>query len=126
GGAGFFQDVVSGRADRLAHRLCEFGVGHETLVGICVERGVQMMIGILAILKAGGAYVPLDPGYPPERLAFMLADSKAKIVLSEKRTARLVSAPGANIVLLDDETPWSGASSEDLKLEVTPEDLCYV
>src|SRR5262249_18200687 len=67
---------LSRRANRLAHRLRKLGVGPETLVGICVERSVEMVVGLLGILKAGGAYVPLDPNYPRDRLTFMLQDSK--------------------------------------------------
>ena len=65
---------LNSRANQLAHYLRRLGIGPEKLVGICVERSIEMVIGLLGILKAGGAYVPLDPSYPRERLAFMLED----------------------------------------------------
>ena len=75
------------RANQLARRLMQLGVGAETLVGISLERSVEMMVALLAVLKAGGAYVPLDPGYPPERLKMVLADAQPKIVLTQDRLA---------------------------------------
>ena len=65
---------LDARANQLAHHLQSLGVGPEVVVGLCVERSLEMMVGLLGILKAGGAYLPLDPAYPPERLAFMLED----------------------------------------------------
>src|SRR6476469_5310328 len=70
------------RANQLAHHLQTLGVGPEVLVGLCVERSVEMVIGLLGILKAGGAYLPLDPSYPPERLAMILTDAQPLILLS--------------------------------------------
>ena len=67
------------RANRLAHRLMDAGVGPDVLVGLAVERSIDMVVGLLAVLKAGGAYVPLDPEYPRERLAYMLEDSGVKL-----------------------------------------------
>ena len=72
------------RANQLAHYLKKLGVGPEVLVGICVERSLEMMIGLLGILKAGGAYVPLDPEYPQERLAFILKDTRAAVLLTQR------------------------------------------
>ena len=66
---------LDARANQLAHHLQSLGVGPEVVVGLCVERSLEMMVGLLGILKAGGAYLPLDPAYPPERLAFMLEDA---------------------------------------------------
>ena len=63
------------RSNQLAHHLRGLGVGPEVVVGLCVERSLEMVVGLLGILKAGGAYLPLDPGYPADRLAYMLADA---------------------------------------------------
>ncbi|MDZ4343688.1 MAG: amino acid adenylation domain-containing protein [Candidatus Binatia bacterium] len=76
---------LNNRANQLAHYLQKQGVGPEVLVGICVERSLEMIVGLLGILKSGGAYVPLDPAYPQERLAFMLEDTQAKVLLTQKR-----------------------------------------
>ena len=73
------------RADQLAQTLCALGVGPEKRVGLCVERSLEMMVGLLGILKAGGCYVPLDPAYPKERLAFMLEDSQALVLLTQEK-----------------------------------------
>ena len=72
------------RANQLAHHLQSLGVRPEVLVGICVERSVEMVVGLLGILKAGGAYVPLDPNYPPERLSYMLTDSAVEVLLTQQ------------------------------------------
>lgn len=74
---------LNDRANHLAHHLQRLGVGRETLVAICVERSMEMVVGLWAILKAGGAYLPLDPTYPAERLSFMLTDSQAPILLTQ-------------------------------------------
>jgi len=92
------------RANQLAHHLQTQGVKPEVLVGICVERSLEMMVGILAILKAGGAYVPLDPTYPQERLAFMLEDSAAPIILTQAALRSLLP-PSARTFCLD--TQWA-------------------
>ena len=76
---------LNDRANRLAARLRDLGVRPETLVGICMERSVEMVVGLLGVLKAGGAYVPLDPEYPAERLAFMVADSDPPVLLTQRR-----------------------------------------
>ena len=67
----------------MAHHLRSLGVGPEMVVGICVERSLEMLVGLLGILKAGGAYLPLEPTYPPERLTFMLADAQASVVVTQ-------------------------------------------
>jgi len=91
------------RANQLAHCLREFHVAPEVRVGIFMHRSLEMMVGLLGILKAGGAYVPLDPVYPPERLAFMLADSQVSVVLTDGRLRQLVPIiEGLQILCLDD------------------------
>ena len=74
---------LDARANQLAHHLQSLGVGPEVVVGLCVERSLEMMVALLGILKAGGAYLPLDPAYPPERLAFMLEDAAAPVLLTQ-------------------------------------------
>src|SRR5213079_2239653 len=74
------------RANRLAHHLRGLGVRPETVVGLCLARSLDMIVGLLGILKAGGAYLPLDPDYPQERLAFMLADARARVLLTHDAT----------------------------------------
>src|SRR4029077_1137063 len=74
---------LDARANQLAHHLRALGVGPEVVVGLCVERSLEMLIALLGILKAGGAYLPLDPDYPPERLAFMLEDSHAPLLRTQ-------------------------------------------
>ena len=92
--------ALDAHANRLAHHLQSLGVGPETIVGLCVERSPEMVIGLLGILKAGGAYLPLDPNYPRERLAFMLADAGAAVLVTQQRCSdgcrkTLQPAPGA-------------------------------
>src|SRR5439155_23500362 len=78
------------RANRVAHYLRALGVGHETVVGLCLARSLDMIVGLLGILKAGGAYLPLDPDYPRQRLAFMLADARARVLLAHEPTHDLI------------------------------------
>ncbi|WP_339548899.1 AMP-binding protein, partial [Pseudomonas sp. RA_35y_Pfl2_P32] len=83
------------QANRLAHRLQAAGVGPDGLVGVCLERGPQLMVALLAVLKAGGAYVPLDPEFPAERLRHMLDDSRAALLLSQTSLQPALQALGA-------------------------------
>jgi amino acid adenylation domain-containing protein len=89
------------RANQLARHLQKLGVKSEVLVGICVERSLEMLIGILSILKAGGAYIPLDPAYPQERLAFMLEDAQVSVLLTQQRLLERLPEHRAEIVCLD-------------------------
>jgi amino acid adenylation domain-containing protein len=89
-------------ADRLAHHLRGLGVQAETIVGICLDRSLEMMIGLLAVLKAGGAYLPLDPAYPAERLAYMLEDSRAALVITQRNLLLNLKDVSATCILIDE------------------------
>ena len=91
------------RANQLAHHLQSLGVTTETLVGICVERSVEMVVGLLAILKAGGAYVPLDPSYPKERLAFMVQETAIPVLLTQSHVVAHLPPTTAQIVCVDQD-----------------------
>ena len=93
-GERFSYGELNRRADRLADRLQELGVGPDVLVGVSLERSLELMVALLAVLKAGGAYVPLDPGYPAERLSFMVEDSGVAVLLTSERLARLEDSGG--------------------------------
>lgn len=132
------------RANCLAHHLQKLGVGPEVLVGICVERSLEMVFGLLGILKAGGAYVPLDPVYPQERLAFMLEDAQVPVLLTQQRFVEGFPKSRVKIICLDsdwegiDSTPSKKASptgiaslpalesQENPASEVTADNLAYV
>jgi len=92
---------LNARANQLASRLRNLGVEAETLVGICVERSLEMVVGLLAIVKSGGAYVPLDPAYPKERLAFMLEDSKPLVVLTQTPLLDALPKTTAHMLCVD-------------------------
>jgi amino acid adenylation domain-containing protein len=115
------------RANRLAHHLRALGVGPETLVGVCVERSPEMVVAVLATLKAGGAYVPLDPTYPPDRLAFILEDTRLSVLLTQERLAQALPAHAARVVLLDPgSADWGGAPVHNPAPLGGPERLAYV
>ena len=102
---------LNDRANRLAHHLRGLGVGPDVLVGLCVERGVEMMVGILGIVKAGGAYVPLDPEYPAERLSFMLEDAEAPVMVTQAGVLERLPETAARIVCVDRDWPVIEACS---------------
>jgi amino acid adenylation domain-containing protein len=115
------------RANRLARHLLSEGCEPGSPVGLCVERSAGMVVAILAILKAGCAYVPLDANYPPERLAFMLEDTRARFLLTEGRLAAGLDARGARVVRLDADAEAVGRQSADNpSLPNDPEALAYV
>ena len=89
------------KANQLAHYLRSLGVGTKDLIGICLERSLEMVVGLLGILKAGAAYVPLDPGYPAERLAFILADTQTPIILTQEKLVTSLQADSRKVVCLD-------------------------
>jgi non-ribosomal peptide synthetase component F len=112
------------RANRVAHHLRRLGVGPEVVVGVCLERSPELVVALLGVLKAGGAYLPLDPGYPSDRLAFMLSDAQAPLVLTQRELTERVSVAGVRRVHLDElaqepvEQPAGAA--------VGPDNLAYV
>ncbi|WP_409319665.1 AMP-binding protein, partial [Pseudomonas sp. KCJK9016] len=111
---------------RLAHHLRGLGVGPDARVAICVERGLEMVVGLLAILKAGGGYVPLDPAYPLERLAYMLEDSAPSAVLVQGSTRALLGEVAVPVVDLDHDT-WQSLSTENPSVDgLTPQHTAYV
>ena len=118
---------LNSRANRLAHYLQKHGVGAESLVGICADRSLEMVVGLLGILKAGGAYVPLDPEYPKERLAFMLEDTRAPVLLTQQRLVDGLRAHNADVVCLDRDWEEVAAESDKNPISGTAADgLAYV
>ena len=118
---------LNDRANQLAHYLQSLGVGSEVLVGICVERSPDTVIGILGILKAGGAYVPLDPAYPQDRIAYSIADSKIEVLLTNQKHLADLPEHQAQVVCCDrDWQKISSYSKENPNSEVKPSNLAYV
>ncbi len=114
------------QANQLAHRLIEHGVGPDVLVGICMERSVEMVVSLLAVLKAGGAYVPLDPEYPRERLAYMVEDSGIALLLTQSHLRAQLPVPTSMRVLNVDEQDYLACSTEATGVQPQPENLAYV
>ena len=127
------------RANQLAHYLISLGIGSEKLVGICLDRSIEMVVGLLGILKAGGAYVPLDPAYPKERLQFMLEDAQCSVLLTQKDLLDdrgLIIEDGHRPSILDNQTKMVCLDSDwpmiaeqiedDPKRRVCAENLAYV
>jgi amino acid adenylation domain-containing protein len=115
------------RSNQLARYLQTKGVGADVLVGICIDRSVEMVVGLLGILKAGGAYVPIDPSYPVERLTFMLADTQLKIILTQSQLVKKLPTHQAEVICLD--TEWGKIqphSLENLTCQINPDNLAYV
>ncbi|HHO68610.1 MAG TPA: amino acid adenylation domain-containing protein [Gammaproteobacteria bacterium] len=119
---------LDARANRLAQHLLARGFGGpEALAGICVERSVEMVVGILGILKSGAAYVPVDPAYPRDRIRFMLDDTRVGVLLTQSHLVDELPSLDADILCLDrDEETWSGLPAETPDSGVEPANLCYV
>ena len=134
---------LDARANQLAHALRQLGVGPDVLVGLCLERSVEMVVGLLGILKAGGAYVPLDPAYPPDRLAFMLEDSGTSVLITTttdhrppttdpfdkvtRRQGEAITVSGSLVVFLDSDWPTIAQHpTTPPSSAVVPDHLAYV
>jgi amino acid adenylation domain-containing protein/non-ribosomal peptide synthase protein (TIGR01720 family) len=117
---------LDGRANQLAHALRAEGAGRDVLVGLCVERGPDMLVGLLGILKAGAAYLPLDPAYPAERLAFMLGDADLDLLVSQEQVlASLPSHTARSLSLDGDAARLDGQPSTSPQAGARPQDLAY-
>jgi non-ribosomal peptide synthetase component F len=103
-------EELNARANQLAHYLRTLGIGSEVLVGLCMERSVEVVVGLLGILKAGGAYVPLDPSYPAQRLAFMLEDTRAAVLLTSAGLLSKLPAGAGQRLCVD--TEWAKVAGQ--------------
>ncbi len=126
-GAQFTYRDLDERANQLAHFLRQRGVGPEVLVGLCLDRSVELVVGILGILKAGGAYVPLDVAYPRERMAFMLSDAQVTLILTQSHLATQLGDHHAETVCLDKDWPQIALHPRSRpESALTPQNLAYV
>ena len=116
------------RADLLARELIGLGVTRGVPVALCVDRSPEMLVALLAILKAGGAYLPLDPGYPPERLAYMIEDSRTPLLLTQRSLLNRLPTASARVLCLEDygERPEASNERTEVGLRVSSDDLAYV
>ncbi|MEG4941339.1 amino acid adenylation domain-containing protein [Microcoleus sp. F4-D5] len=114
------------RANQLAHYLQAMGVGPDVLVGICVERSLEMVVGILGVLKAGGAYIPIDPSYPLDRVSLILSDAQPPVLLTQEHLEAELPAHWGQLICLDSEWEEIADSPEDSpNSNVTAENLVY-
>nr|WP_314492031.1 non-ribosomal peptide synthetase [uncultured Pseudomonas sp.] len=126
-GASLSYAQLHDRANRLAHHLIAQGVGPEVLVGIAVQRSLDMVVGVLAILKAGGAYVPLDPAYPAERLRHMIQTSGIGLLLTQAEVLATLELPAqTHTLLLDDPSAWQTLPATAPAPSTVPANLAYV
>src|SRR6185369_5088129 len=120
-------DELNRRANQLARHLRNLGVGPEVLVGICVERSIEMIVGLLGILKSGAAYVPLDSSYPLERLSFMLEDATPGVLLTQEKLLEILPSHWGHTICLDSDWPIIAEEDEEnLPRIATEENLAYV
>ncbi|MCE2573782.1 non-ribosomal peptide synthetase [Motilimonas eburnea] len=126
GNSSLSYQALNQQANQLARHLIAQGVGRNDLVAISVERSEHMLVALLAIFKAGGAYVALDPSYPPARLAYMLADSGAKVVISQSHLLEVLALNEQLVVDLDNTDVSAYSSADVSEVTVTDQDLAYV
>jgi non-ribosomal peptide synthetase component F len=115
------------RANQLAHYLQTLGVGPNVLVGLCLERSLDMVVGLLGILKASGAYMPLDPTYPPDRLSFMLEDAQVPVLVTQQHLVTRLPMQRAQVICLDADAAVLAQQNEtDPISTITADDLVCV
>jgi amino acid adenylation domain-containing protein/FkbM family methyltransferase len=120
-------DELNSRANQLAHHLRDLGVQNEMLVGLCMERSIEMIVGMLGILKAGAAFVPLDPGYPIDRLSFMFEDARLPVLLTQEQLAASLPCQWVQTICLDSDWDLIATRSEENLAGVSePDNLAYV
>ncbi|HEX6291019.1 MAG TPA: amino acid adenylation domain-containing protein, partial [Herpetosiphonaceae bacterium] len=118
---------LNARANRLAHHLQALGIGPDACVGVCLDRSLDLVVALLAVLKAGAAYVPLDPAYPAARLAAMLADSRASVLVTRQHLAERLQAYAGPCVMLDRDLPAvARLPAHNPRSDTTPDNLAYV
>jgi amino acid adenylation domain-containing protein len=122
-------EELNGRANRVAHHLIGLGVGPESLVGLCMKRSADVLVGILGILKAGGAYVPLDPSHPPQRIRTILEDAGVRLVLTHRLLHGFDGLPAAHALPIDEiqgDASLESRNPDSAALGLTPANLAYV
>ena len=119
---------LNARGNQLAHYLGKLGVGPNVLVGVCMERSLEMLVALLGIMKAGGAYVPLDPSFPQDRLAYMVEDSQMFLLVTHREVDKNLSVRPELIVRLDSDWPEISKRRTDSPtlLNASPQNLAYV
>ncbi len=118
---------LNSRANRIAHRLLALGVGPESLIGLCMERSLDMVIGLLGILKAGAAYVPIDPTYPRERIEFILRDSRSVVLITTQSLLESMPKHGAHVICLDhDKENLARCRPDNPAVPLCPQNLAYL
>jgi amino acid adenylation domain-containing protein len=127
GGRQLTYSELSQRANQLGHFLNELGVGPEVRVGICLERGLELLIGLLGILKVGGAYVPLDPNHPSERLTYMLEDAQARVLLTQESLKQKFQSLAIPVICQDsDQQAIASQSKANPRVDIYDQNLAYV
>jgi iturin family lipopeptide synthetase A len=123
-------EELNRRANQIAHYLRKLGVGPDVVVGLCMERSIEMVVGVVGILKAGGAYMPLDPEYPAERLAYMLQDAQLNFLLTQERLRDIFSSFNGHVICIDSHSLGKVLEEQNDanpdRSHVDPENLAYV
>ncbi|MEV0456318.1 amino acid adenylation domain-containing protein [Catellatospora methionotrophica] len=117
---------LNDRANRLAHHLRDLGVGPDVLVAVCAGRSTELVVAVLAIAKAGGGYVPLDPEYPAERLAYLVEDTAAPVLLAQRALVGELPQTAATLVVLDEPQAWADRPATNPAPTASPDDISYV